>query len=129
MGHGQVNEEERMRRELLLREGTCLTSPWLRHAAEAVPKARSFRALPTSLRKRRQGEQAGRRAGLGSLLLFETSLCCSGGGGKKNWPKVMIMEVASILAAPLLSQAVQTNGPGLPGTHNKIIPPPPCNLT
>lgn len=83
MGHRQINEEERVRRELLLREGTHLTSPRLRHAAEAVPKAGFFRALPTSLRKRRMGEQAGRRAGPGSLLLFETSLCCSSGEAKK----------------------------------------------
>lgn len=83
MGHRQINEEERVRRELLLREGTHLTSPRLRHAAEAVPKAGFFRALPTSLRKRRMGEQAGRRAGPGSLLLFETSLCCSRGEAKK----------------------------------------------
>lgn len=84
MGHGQINEEERVRRELLQREGTRLTSPRLRHAAEAVPKAGSLRALATSLRKRRMEERAGRRAGPGSLLLSETSSCCSRGEAKKK---------------------------------------------
>lgn len=83
MGHEQINVEERVRRQLLLREGTRLILPWLRHVAEAAPKAGFFRVLPTSLRKR-MGEQAGRRARPGSLLLFETSLCCSRGEAKKN---------------------------------------------
>lgn len=40
----------------------------------------------------------------------------------------MIMEVASILAAPLLSQAVQM-GQGSQAHTTKLYLPPPCNLT
>lgn len=86
------------------------------------------RSANISLREN-EGTSRG-RARPGSLLLPETSLCGLGEKGRgKNWPRFMIMEVPTIPAAPLRSQAAQMKGPRLPDAHSKIISPPPCNLT
>lgn len=96
-----------------------------RHAAQ--PSAGS-----ANIPLQKNGRMSRERAGPGSLFLSETFLCCSRGRGKrkkrkekKNWPKVvMVEEVATILAAPLRSQAVQTNGPQLPGCMQQNWTPP-----
>lgn len=99
-----------------------------RHAAQPC-------AGSANIPLQKNGRMSRERAGPGSLFLSETFLCCSRGRGKRkkrkeeknkrNWPKVvMVEEVATILAAPLHSQAVQTNGPQLPGCTQQNWTPP-----